>query len=125
MTLDQLLAEYLVIQQQEEKLKSKKDSLKAKILKSFSDKEITKYVTSDGNIESSVVEKETIKYDDEVAIIKYLKENSLNKYIKESINKSSFNKDLKSSKLLQESLEGKFSCSLSPALTVKSVKSII
>ena len=121
MNLDQLFVEYNKIQEQEKEIKNQKDSLKADILKALEEKQLLEYVSTDGTLKGSIVNKETIKYEDEFAIIKYLKENNLNKFVKETIDTTNFNKELKSSKLLQESLSGTFISTTVPALTIKKI----
>ena len=120
MNLNELLENYAVRQEQENEIKAKKEALKSSIVSELELAGVTSY-TSDNNVRGSIAMKQSVKYDDEVAIVDYLQSNGMSNYLKTVIDTTNFNKTLKSSQALQESLKGKFSISESPALTVKRV----
>lgn len=119
--LDQLLVQYNALQEQEVSIKSQKDQLKEEIFSWLSAMGKKDYLTEDGTIKGITAFRTNVKYDDELAIIDYLKKNGMEVYLKTTIDTTNFNKTLKSSQSLQESLSGKFSMVESPTLTVKKV----
>lgn len=116
--LNDLLEKYAEVQEEENNIKAIKEELKNNIVHELALIGETSY-TTDTNIKGSVAMKQTVKYDDEIAIIDYLQNNGMSNFLKTVIDTSNFNKTLKTSQVLQESLKGKYSISESPALTVK------
>ena len=119
--LDTMIEAYNAIQEQEAELKAAKEELKQNILGELAAIGSNSYTTADGLFKGTVANKATVKYTDEVAIIDYLQNNGMSSYLKTTIDTTAFNKTLKGSQSLQESLAGKFTVSESPALTVKKV----
>ena len=119
--LDTMIEAYNAIQEQEAELKAVKEELKQNILGGLAAIGSNSYTTTDGLFKGTVANKSTVKYTDEVAIIDYLQNNGMSSYLKTTIDTTAFNKTLKGSQSLQESLAGKFTVSESPALTIKKV----
>ena len=115
--IDELLMQYITFQEQEGRIKKAKEELKNSIVEALAEKGLTSY--ENGSLKGSVAMKSTVKYDDEPAIIEYLQNNGMGRFVKTVIDTTNFNKTLKSSQTLQESLKGKYSVTESPALTVK------
>lgn len=119
--LDALLLEYAYLQEQEAAIKVAKESIKNDFIKAVEAMGVSSYTSKDGGLKGSICYKTTIKYNDEVAIINYLKRNGMSSWLKTVIDAPDFNKNLKASQKLQESLAGKFTISETPSLTVKKV----
>lgn len=119
--LDALLEQYVILQEQEASIKAAKEEIKNEFIKAFEEMGVSSYTSADGGLKGSIALKTTVKYNDEVAIIKYLKNNGMSTYLKTVIDTTNFNKTLRSSQKLQESLAGKFTVSETPSLTVKKV----
>lgn len=120
-TLDELLFNYNTLQEQESSIKEQKEQIKSEIIAQLAASGQSSYITTDGSLKGTASMRTNIKYDDELAIIEYLKNNGMASYLKTTIDTTNFNKTLKSSQQLQESLAGKYSVSESPTLTVKQV----
>lgn len=119
--LDTLLEQYAALQEQEASIKVAKEDIKNEFIKAFEEMGVTSYKSTDGTLKGTLATKANIKYNDEVAIIKYLEDNGMSSYVKKTIDATNFNKTLKASQTLQESLAGKFSVNETSALTVKRV----
>lgn len=119
--LDALLEQYVILQEQEASIKAAKEEIKNEFIKAFGEMGVNSYTSADGGLKGSLSYKTAVKYNDEVAIIKYLKNNGMSTYLKTVIDTTNFNKTLRSSQKLQESLAGKFTVSETPSLTVKKV----
>lgn len=119
--LDSLLEMYNALQEQEMSIKNFKETLKQEIIEELNSRGRTSYISTNGLFKGSIASKTSVKYNDEIAIINYLQDNNLTYYLKTTIDTTSFNKLLKGSETLQESLSGKFAISEIPALTVKKV----
>lgn len=119
--LDALLEEYIVLQEQEAAIKAAKESIKSEFVDTLNQLGTNSYTSTSGRLKGTLALKSSVKYNDEVAIIKYLQDNGMSSYLKTVIDTTNFNKTLKTSKVLQESLAGKFTVSETPTLTVKRV----
>ena len=119
--LDALLLEYTYLQEQEATIKAAKEAIKNDFIEAIEAMGVSSYTSTDGVLKGSICYKTTVKYNDEIAIINYLKRNGMSAYLKTVIDAPDFNKTLRSSQKLQESLAGKFTVSETPSLTVKKV----
>ena len=117
--LESKVKTYLEKQQLVESLKAELASLKDEIVSEMSDAGLNVYTSDD--VKAQVVNKETIKYNDEIAIINYLKENGLSRLVVEKIDTTNMNKELKSSATLNESLSQHITRTTAPTLIVKSI----
>ena len=101
---------------QKEALEAELSILKERIISNMgSDKE---FVSSDGTT-AKIIEKETFKYTDELAMINWCKSNGYNSLVKETIVSTAMNKELKKGLSLTESLRPMFIKTVSYSLTVK------
>lgn len=107
--------EYNEIQKKIKVLTDRKNELNENIKKALLDAGVNKTETPKGT-QVSLTTKVSLKYD-EVAVMKYLKDNNLTDYIIEKIDNKKLDKDLKSSKSLNESIQP--SQDISYSLTVK------
>ena len=119
--LDALLLKYTYLQEQEATIKAAKEAIKNDFIEAIEAMGVSSYTSTDGGLKGSICYKTTVKYNDEIAIINYLKRNGMSAYLKTVIDAPDFNKTLRSSQKLQESLAGKFTVSETPSLTVKKV----
>ncbi len=117
--LDILLEQYALLQEQEATIKAAKEGIKNDFINALAEMGVTSYTSKDGDFKGTVSTKANVKYLDEVAIVEYLKNNGMESYLKTVIDTTNFNKSLKSSQKLQESLAGKFSVVETPTFTVK------
>lgn len=115
--LNSLLEKYVVLQAEEEKLNQQKAELKNQILEEMDKLGVNKYTYE--NISATVADRESFKYNDELAMIQWCKNNGYASLIKESVNTTAMNKELKKSNLLTESLNTYYTKTLSRSLTVK------
>lgn len=115
--LDNLLESYVKLQKEEERLADEKTNLKNQILEELDKLGVNKY--SYDNITATVADRESFKYNDELAMIQWCKNNGYSALIKESVNTTAMNKELKKSNLLTESLNTYYTKTLSKSLTVK------
>lgn len=118
LSLSTLIETYKDVLAKEEALKKSKEELKTSIVEEMRKCGFNKYETSLGTT-AAIADKTTVKYNDEAKIIKYLKEHNLSKYVVEKVDATAFNKELKNSKSLTESLNTLYTTSMSVTLTVK------
>lgn len=116
--LDENLKKYAELQEQLNLLKEQLDTLREDILVEMEELGVSDY-TSEDNITAKVVEKQNVKYIDEISMIKYLEENNLNQFITKKVNAPLMNKELKKSLSLKESLGSYYNTSVTKSLTVK------
>lgn len=110
---------YFELQAQAEAIKEEMAQLKESIVGDMDAQGVSTYEV-DG-IKAQVVAKDTFKYDDEFGIINYLKNNGLERYVVEKVDTTSLNKELKKGLSLSESLNGMYTKTTSPSLTIKRV----
>ena len=119
MTLNEKLERYYQLQKETEEREEEMKSLKEEIVKEMEVEGITSQNT--GLVEGKLVNKQTFKLTDEVAVINYLKSHRLNNYFQTKVNTTSINKELKIKGALYEDLKDYCTETNSIALTVKSV----
>ena len=117
--LDTSVKEYLALQEEMEAIKTKMAELKATIVEEMDTAGVSTYQVDD--VKAQVVNKEIIKYTDELAMIKYLEANGLDKFIVKKVDTTTMNKELKKSATLNESLNSYVSKSIAPTLIVKNI----
>ena len=117
--LESKVKTYLEKQQLVESLKAELAALKDEIVDEMNNEGLNNY--SIDNVKAQIVNKETIKYNDELAIINYLKTNGLSRLVVEKIDTTSMNKELKSSASLNESLSQHITRTTAPTLIVKPI----
>ena len=110
---------YFQLQQQMEAMKQEMSELKNEIVNDMSDMDVSTFEVDD--IKAQVVNKENVKYIDEIAIINTLKKEGLDRFIIEKIDTTRMNKELKTSASLNESLDGLVSKTNAPTLIVKQI----
>lgn len=118
MTTNEMIKKYYDLQKLVEEYKTEMETLKGEIISDMESKDLNKTVTEEG-ITAQIVNKETFKYNDEIGMIKYLKEQGLNQFIQEKINTTLFNKELKKSGVLTESLNPMFTKTITKSFSVK------
>lgn len=117
--LETSVKEYLALQEELEAIKVKMADLKTEIVNEMDSAGLSTFQVDD--VKAQVVNKETIKYLDEFAIIKYLKDNGLGRFIIEKLDTTSMNKELKSSTTLTEDLNSYLARTIAPTLIVKNI----
>ena len=115
--LNKLVNDYNELKAKSEDISTQMSALKSKILEELGD--ATEYVTTDTNVLAKVVAKETIKYDDEEAMINWLKKNGYAKFVIEKVDTKPMNKELKKGLTLTESLKSMFTKTTSYSLTIE------
>ena len=119
--IEKLLKEYATIEKEEKQVKEKKDNIRNEILNQIKQEGLTSYKGNDYTV--SIVNKETIKYTNEQAIINYCKTHNLEGFVKEVIDTTPFNKELKTkTSVLSEDLKEYFTKTLTETLQVKGNK---
>lgn len=119
--IEKLLKEYAAIEAEEKEVKEKKDNIRNEILSQIKQEGLTSY--KGDSYTASIVNKETIKYTDEHAIVDYCKSHNLESFVKEVIDTTPFNKELKSkTSVLSEDLKEYFTRTLTETLQVKGNK---
>ena len=119
--IENLLGEYALIEEEEKQVKAKKDEIRNKVLELIKQEGLTSYKGS--SYTASVVNKETIKYTNEQAIVDYCKSHNLEAFVKEVIDTTPFNKELKSkTSVLSEDLKDYFTKTLTETLQIKGNK---
>ena len=119
--IEKLLKEYATIEAEEKEVKEKKDNIRSEILNQIKQEGLTSYKGNDYTI--SIVNKETIKYTNEQAIVDYCKSHKLESFVKEVIDTTPFNKELKTkTSVLSEDLKEYFTRTLTETLQVKGNK---
>lgn len=115
MKLDEMIRKFASLKEQEDKIKAEKDILSKAIMEQMTEKKI---ITEDG-YKAQKIEKQSITYLDEAAIIRYLKKNRLSNYVIEKINTTELNKQLKLDKsILKEDLSKFYETKLQEVLQV-------
>lgn len=109
------IEEYNNIQNKIKELTTRKNELNESIKKQLIEDNTDNVETTNG-VKAILTKKVSLKYD-EVAVMKYLKDNNLTDYIIEKIDNKKLDKDLKTSKSLNESIQPTQDVSYS--LTVK------
>ena len=117
--LENKVKAYLEKQQLVESLKAELASLKDEIVDEMNNEGLNVYASDD--VKAQIVNRETIKYNDELAIIDYLKNNGLSRLVVEKIDTTTMNKELKSSASLNESLSQHITRTTAPTLIVKQI----
>lgn len=120
--MKELVRKYAELQAKEEALKLEKASLKEQIVAEMDSLSITKWEDVEEGLSANIVLKETVKYTDEPAIIKWAKENGYGSYVVEKVDTTKFNKQLKTSNILNESVGTYLTKTVAPSLTVKEIK---
>lgn len=118
MTINENIELYATLQAQKEELESQMSSLKEIIMKEMDEQEQSKVITSSGKV-AQIVNKEIIKYTDEVAIINYLESHNMSQFVTKKVNTTSLNKELKKGQSLTESLHSLYTTSNSRSFSVK------
>jgi len=114
------LKEYFELKAKKEELEAKMKPLNAKIVKALEDMGEKKY--SSNEYSATVAYKETIKYNDEKALIDLLKKDDvLKSYVVETINSKALNELIKNSDSVKKQLHESFTVSNSSSLTVKKI----
>lgn len=119
MTLEEKLERYNELQLQASDIESEMKTLKEEIVNEMYTLNVDSYKTE--NVEGKLVNKQTFKLLDEVAVINYLKSRRLNNYFQTKVNITAINKELKIKGVLYEELKDYCTETNSIALTVKSV----
>lgn len=120
MTLDERLNRYYQLQEEVSQREEEMSSLKEEIVKEMELQGVTSQNT--GLVEGKIINKQTFKYNDEVAIINYLRSHRLNNFISTKVNTTSMNKELKNKGALYEDLKTYCTENNSITLSVKAVK---
>ena len=115
--LSKMMNEYFSLNTQKDELDARLGELRTQILEEMNSDNVKNF-ENENHIKAAISDKSKITYTDELGIIKYCKENGLGSYIVEKINTTEFNKQLKKSESLRESLNDKFSTESSQALKI-------
>lgn len=114
------LKEYFELKAQKEELEAKMKPLNAKIVKALEDMGEKKY--SSDEYQATVSYKESIKYNDEKALIELLKsDDTLKSYVVETVNAKALNELIKNSESVATKLQEAYSKSTSSSLTIKKI----
>lgn len=114
------LKEYFELKAQKEELEAKMKPLNAKIVKALEDMGEKKY--SSDEYQATVSYKESIKYNDEKALIELLKsDDTLKSYVVETVNSKALNDLIKNSESVATKLQEAYSKSTSSSLTIKKI----
>lgn len=114
--LNENVKKYADLQAQKEALEAEMAELKTAIVEEMGSD--TDFTADDGTV-AKLVDKETFKYTDEIAMINWCKMNGYSQFIVEKVNTTSMNKELKKGLTLTESLKPMFTKTVSTSLTVK------
>lgn len=117
--LESNIKKYFQLQQQMEAMKQEMSELKNEIVSDMSDMNVNTFEIDD--IKAQVVNKENVKYIDEIALIDTLKQQGLGRFVIEKVDTTRMNKELKTSASLNESLSGLVSKTSAPTLIVKQI----
>ena len=117
--LDTSVKEYLALQEELETIKAKMAELKTEIVNDMDAAGLSTYEVDD--VKAQVVNKETIKYTEELALIKYLEDNGFGRFVVKKVDTTSMNKELKKSTTLNESLSDYVARTTAPTLIVKNI----
>ena len=120
MSLNENLERYYQLQNEMSKIDEEMKSLKEEIVKEMEVLGVNSQNT--GLVEGKIVNKQTFKYTDEVAIINYLRSHRLNNFISTKVNTTSMNKELKNKGALYEDLKSYCTENNSITLSVKAIK---
>ena len=120
MTLNENLERYYQLQKEVEEREEEMKFLKEQIVTEMKTQNITSQNT--GTVEGKLVDKQTFKYNDELAMITYLREHKLENFINSKVNTTMMNKELKAKGVLFEDLKPYYTENNSSSLSVKSVK---
>lgn len=120
MTLDEMIDEYASLKVTADSIAQDLEALRNQITQELESRGLNEYTSEQNNL-AKLTSKTSIKYEDEIALIQYCKKNGLGFLISEKLNTSEFNKKLKSSEVLSESLQSYYKEIPSTSLSVKKV----